>query len=156
MPACLVNAGSAPDILLAIARRRHQALLAFAGRLAQLVERLLYTQDVGGSSPSPPTIEKISRWAKRTCPFCTALSANDPKTDMRRARAALNQGKLPIFFSLAVSCQQRPIVFPLPLEFYLQKISINRVYAVVPFYRDRKSTRLNSSHRSLSRMPSSA
>ena len=30
------------------------------GRLAQLVERLLYTQDVGGSSPSPPTIEKLS------------------------------------------------------------------------------------------------
>lgn len=26
------------------------------GRLAQLVERLLYTQNVGGSSPSPPTI----------------------------------------------------------------------------------------------------
>src|SRR5580658_1802727 len=26
-----------------------------AGRLAQLVERLLYTQNVGGSSPSPPT-----------------------------------------------------------------------------------------------------
>src|SRR3954451_4731226 len=26
-----------------------------AGRLAQLVERLLYTQDVGGSSPSSPT-----------------------------------------------------------------------------------------------------
>src|ERR1041384_7167715 len=26
------------------------------GRLAQLVERLLYTQDVGGSIPSPPTI----------------------------------------------------------------------------------------------------
>jgi hypothetical protein len=25
------------------------------GRLAQLVERLLYTQDVGGSSPSSPT-----------------------------------------------------------------------------------------------------
>jgi hypothetical protein len=25
------------------------------GRLAQLVERLLYTQDVGGSIPSPPT-----------------------------------------------------------------------------------------------------
>ena len=25
------------------------------GRLAQLVERLLYTQNVGGSSPSPPT-----------------------------------------------------------------------------------------------------
>jgi hypothetical protein len=25
------------------------------GRLAQLVERLLYTQNVGGSNPSPPT-----------------------------------------------------------------------------------------------------
>jgi hypothetical protein len=36
---------------------------------------------------------------------------------------SLNQGKLPIFFSLAVSCQQRSIVFPLPLGF-LQKISL--------------------------------
>ena len=26
-----------------------------SGRLAQLAERLLYTQDVGGSIPSPPT-----------------------------------------------------------------------------------------------------
>lgn len=32
------------------------------GRLAQLVERLLYTQDVGGSNPSPPTtLYKIFR-----------------------------------------------------------------------------------------------
>ena len=31
------------------------------GRLAQLVERLLYTQDVGGSSPSPPTSSKGGR-----------------------------------------------------------------------------------------------
>ena len=46
----------------------------------------------------------------------------------------LIQGKLPILFSLAVSYQQRPIVFPLPLEFYLQKISINRLYAVIPFH----------------------
>ena len=36
--------GSGPEINLA------------GGRLAQLVERLLYTQNVGGSSPSPPTI----------------------------------------------------------------------------------------------------
>src|SRR6516164_7237473 len=54
------------------------------GRLAQWVERLLYTQDVGGSSPSPPTglracgasagklsynCEKVAqryRWSKRT------------------------------------------------------------------------------------------
>jgi hypothetical protein len=27
------------------------------GRLAQLVERLVYTEDVGGSSPSSPTIQ---------------------------------------------------------------------------------------------------
>jgi len=27
-----------------------------SGRLAQLVERFLYTEDVGGSSPSSPTI----------------------------------------------------------------------------------------------------
>ena len=26
------------------------------GRLAQLVERFVYTEDVGGSNPSPPTI----------------------------------------------------------------------------------------------------
>ena len=30
------------------------------GRLAQLVERLLYTQDVGGSSPSSPTSLRVS------------------------------------------------------------------------------------------------
>jgi hypothetical protein len=34
------------------------------GRLAQLVERLLYTQDVGGSNPSPPTSAiSIDDWA---------------------------------------------------------------------------------------------
>src|SRR3954454_14686458 len=31
------------------------------GRLAQLVERLLYTQDVGGSSPSSPTTSSAQR-----------------------------------------------------------------------------------------------
>src|SRR5262249_55066587 len=35
------------------------------GRLAQLVERLLYTQDVGGSSPSPPTIWPCGSLARR-------------------------------------------------------------------------------------------
>src|SRR5262245_62063999 len=39
-----------------LASDRGPAILGeFDGRLAQLVERLLYTQDVGGSSPSPPT-----------------------------------------------------------------------------------------------------
>jgi len=33
-----------------------QAQVRFIGRLAQLVERHVYTVDVGGSSPSPPTI----------------------------------------------------------------------------------------------------
>ena len=31
--------------------------VSFSGRLAQLVEHLVYTERVGGSSPSPPTIE---------------------------------------------------------------------------------------------------
>src|SRR5215475_350199 len=56
----LVHEASARRNPHAIARRRHEALLACAGRLAQLVERLLYTQDVGGSSPSPPTIKNLS------------------------------------------------------------------------------------------------
>jgi hypothetical protein len=30
------------------------ALVNVRGRLAQLVERLVYTENVGGSSPSPP------------------------------------------------------------------------------------------------------
>jgi hypothetical protein len=38
-----------------LAKRRSQGDNDMPGRLAQLVERLLYTQDVGGSSPSPPT-----------------------------------------------------------------------------------------------------
>src|SRR5664279_1878053 len=38
-----------------LAPPRRIAINGRRGRLAQLVERLLYTQDVGGSSPSPPT-----------------------------------------------------------------------------------------------------
>ena len=37
------------------------------GRLAQLVERLLYTQDVGGSSPSPPTTTPLARGQGAYC-----------------------------------------------------------------------------------------
>ncbi len=33
----------------------HRPHAAMRGRLAQLVERFLYTEDVGGSSPSAPT-----------------------------------------------------------------------------------------------------
>ena len=46
--------------LAAVLARRLGAGIHLAGwrfgRLAQLVERLLYTQNVGGSSPSPPTM----------------------------------------------------------------------------------------------------
>src|SRR3989338_10408947 len=48
------------------------------GRLAQLVERFLYTEDVEGSSPSPPTIREIylpnyrTRMTKRCCSQQTA------------------------------------------------------------------------------------
>ena len=35
------------------------------GRLAQLAERLLYTQDVGGSIPSPPTTSPNAVPAKK-------------------------------------------------------------------------------------------
>ena len=38
-----------------LASRYPAAIKLRRGRLAQLVERLLYTQDVGGSSSSPPT-----------------------------------------------------------------------------------------------------
>ena len=44
-----------PRPQLALARRRLGEISLAAGRLAQLVERLLYTQNVGGSNPSPPT-----------------------------------------------------------------------------------------------------
>ena len=53
----------------------------------------------------------------------TSLSQNVPSNARVAAGAfELNPGKLPLFFSLAVSCQQRPIVVPPPIEFYLQKI----------------------------------
>ena len=48
----------------ALARRRLGEINLAAGRLAQLVERLLYTQDVGGSNPSPPTNDSTASPAK--------------------------------------------------------------------------------------------
>jgi hypothetical protein len=42
-----------------LASRPQIAINEWRGRLAQLVERLLYTQDVGGSSPSPPTRKSL-------------------------------------------------------------------------------------------------
>ena len=47
---------SSVDNSAVLASRPQIAINEQRGRLAQLVERLLYTQDVGGSSSSPPTI----------------------------------------------------------------------------------------------------
>jgi hypothetical protein len=47
--------GASLRVATATCRARTERAKRSAGRLAQLVERLLYTQDVGGSSPSPPT-----------------------------------------------------------------------------------------------------
>lgn len=52
---------SSPVDPLAIFRKAasiERALMGRFGRLAQLVEHLVYTERVGGSSPSPPTIPK--------------------------------------------------------------------------------------------------
>src|SRR5262245_64852376 len=45
------------------------------GRLAQWVERLLYTQDVGGSSPSPPTSLRVcGAWAGKPSYNCAKVA----------------------------------------------------------------------------------
>jgi hypothetical protein len=61
-PGCLAlrartteNSGGTQTFQFTLARCRLGEIHLAAGRLAQLVERLLYTQDVGGSNPSPPT-----------------------------------------------------------------------------------------------------
>jgi hypothetical protein len=41
------------------------ALINTQGRLAQLVERLVYTENVGGSSPSPPIHLVIAKYLWR-------------------------------------------------------------------------------------------
>ena len=47
--------GPAENLALWTGRRDKTGVARVTGRLAQLVERLLYTQNVGGSIPSPPT-----------------------------------------------------------------------------------------------------
>src|ERR1700678_3450086 len=79
-----------------------------AGRLAQLVERLLYTQNVGGSSPSPPTNLRKRRAPRRLPseahlgvgglsrllrlagqPHAAGKSKSDPKNKIARRLAIL-------------------------------------------------------------------
>ncbi len=57
--------------------------MVISGRLAQLVERLLYTQDVGGSIPSPPTISaEISKHPERAFPFVKKWGRNQQMTHL--------------------------------------------------------------------------
>ena len=73
----------------------HEVPCITSGRLAQLVERLLYTQRVGGSSPSPPMVEatqvSLLRWLRRQLaqptPLRERLEAaveNDDPAEARR------------------------------------------------------------------------
>jgi hypothetical protein len=62
----------------------------------------------------------------------TIVNHGRPPRRLTHRHLSLNPGKLPLFFFLVVSCHQQPIVLPLLLGFCLQKISIDRVYAVIP------------------------
>jgi hypothetical protein len=46
-----------------------KARLEVAGRLAQLGERLVYTEDVGGSSPSSPKLSSVLPIRKQSGPW---------------------------------------------------------------------------------------
>jgi hypothetical protein len=74
-----------------------------SGRLAQLVERLVYTEDVGGSSPSSPTIfpffifillrwfGALARRLRAACPCAEAHAA--PSPCLRFARQTSPRGE---------------------------------------------------------------
>src|SRR5215470_14620537 len=61
VPLAALSALSSGPLCASLASATHGGNKARRGRLAQWVERLLYTQDVGGSSPSPPTSLSRSR-----------------------------------------------------------------------------------------------
>jgi hypothetical protein len=60
------------------------------GRLAQLVERLLYTQDVGGSSPSPPTSLRVCGASDGT-PHPRRLAGRRRKPPLRQTRQTMEK-----------------------------------------------------------------
>ena len=70
---------------------------ARSGRLAQLVERFVYTEDVGGSSPSSPTISRIPAHASTSIAFtpATQLRMTDSEGAAAFGRARLSAGVLP-------------------------------------------------------------
>ena len=80
-----------------------------SGRLAQLVERLLYTERVGGSSPSPPTSNffafdfigksrQVRGWyfllRARTCRVFCARFKDRVLVDGGMAQAAFREGRV--------------------------------------------------------------
>src|SRR5215470_10453834 len=75
VPLAALSALSSGLLCASLASATHGGNKARRGRLAQWVERLLYTQDVGGSSPSPPT-------SLRAC----GASAGEPLFDCKRRR----------------------------------------------------------------------
>jgi hypothetical protein len=64
-----------------------------AGRLAQLAEHLVYTQRVGGSSPSPPT-NYIKGLGGKALQNDTSKSKAGQRFGQQRCNFALGQKKL--------------------------------------------------------------
>ncbi len=74
-----------------------------AGRLAQLVEHIVYTDRVGGSSPSPPTNPVAAEWQQRD--WCRARRA----TAQRGVRGAgAGPGSASRLWNLCPECRIKP------------------------------------------------
>lgn len=69
----------------AIYSARAATVVPQSGRLAQLGERLVYTQEVGGSIPSPP-IRYVRRVQQTDAELVTALRAGDEETFRQTVR----------------------------------------------------------------------
>ena len=93
-----------------ISPRRGDNAGSISGRLAQLVERLLYTQNVGGSSPSPPT---------KPCdapPLTGSVSRLHPRVAaLRRARSRRRGGGVHARFRLS-GVRAKPLSIPVQRE----------------------------------------
>src|SRR6476646_5448334 len=81
------------------------AIKVTRGRLAQLVERLLYTQDVGGSSPSPPTsLPTRGAWLLRRPQRATRDGPSrkpPPRSDQTRRRRTTRSFRRPSSIDVA-------------------------------------------------------
>ena len=89
-------------------------------------------------------------WAAGRCPVRIVPGTGGTLWEQRALRAAITEDRADVLFSPAYST---PLLTRVPRVVALHDISF---VARPDWYRDRKSTRLNSSHIPLSRMPSSA